>query len=154
METQKIIFLDFEGVMLTDHGWDASPERWFDGQMRPFAPQSVQALNWLTQRTGAGVVLTSTWRRMFPGLAQFARMFAHFGLSRGPVGKTPLLGQRREGEIAQYLHENPVSAYVVLDDMRLALPEDRFVWIDQRHGLTLKDAQRAAELLEGFKPPV
>src|SRR5258706_10618505 len=56
----KIIFLDFDGVMIPERAY------WLDGQTRPvtkFDPVAVSLINRLCKKTSAKIVIVSSWRR-------------------------------------------------------------------------------------------
>ena len=155
----KIVFLDFDGVM--------NSEQWFWRGGAPggeqFDPESVVALNEITVRTGARIVVSSSWRH-FHDDAALREILGRNGVSGLMIGSTPRLGRNEVGppdcdfgerpaergdEIEAWLDEHPeVSSFVILDDdsdMRGLLP--RLVQTEWKVGLTLADARRAIELL-------
>ncbi len=105
----KIIFLDADGVMNGIRNWPltGAPRWWID-------PKAVTRLNNLTKRSGAKLVISSTWRRFWdvPSILKRA------GVVAPVVGETPYLPGRERGiEIRAWLSQHPdVESYVILDD--------------------------------------
>jgi hypothetical protein len=141
--------------------WEANraidPRRYVD-------PDAVERLNTLLDRSGARVVVSSTWR--LPSLGENRAMLHRMGLRRARtrvVGWTPklerwngslYLGATRGQEIAAWLETygaaHAVERYVILDDdddMGELLP--RLVQTDHAVGLTDADVERALVLLNG-----
>jgi hypothetical protein len=85
----------------------------------------VERLNEITRATGAVIVVSSTWR--ICNEAEFARLIDYLkqeGVEAEIIGRTPRVPSRRtaEGheargiEIQDWLDENPVDKFVILDD--------------------------------------
>lgn len=162
----RIIFLDIDGV-LNSEDYLSKPEtrknieeardtlHFVSAQVDQ---QAVGVLNELCSDTGAQIVISSTWRTLFPtetlddvlhgrGLDPRARI----------IGKTPRLGGARGDEIVQWLGTaaehariggEPVESFVILDDdADMGELGDRLVQTDPKHGLTRQHTKRARELL-------
>jgi len=150
----KIVFLDFDGVLnstaytLTlDHEKykNMSTEWWAYG----LDDKAVARLNTLVDRTGAKVVISSSWRMGFPTVA-LQRMLDIRGFNSVLYGQTPYsAGVERWEEIEVWLKGHPeVTSYVILDDDSDANIEGHFVQTDVQVGLTDADVERAVQILE------
>lgn len=150
-------FKEGEPVTKENVGWD---------------PQNVEALNHILHYfPDVFVVISSTWRHYF-GLETFNEMFELYGLPDVLIGETADLDEPRPGgyvwdryvnqtirgkEVKAWLDEMNTSmgvdSYVILDDYAQFLPEqqDHFVQTDPTVGLTMDDALKAIEILEGEK---
>ena len=103
----KILFLDIDGVL----NCSRTTERW-QGLVGIDAKLAAR-LSKLQQETGAGVVVSSTWR-----LSRNWRSALRRNGVTGIIGKTPdLPGHSRGEEIDAWLREHPfVRTYAILDD--------------------------------------
>ena len=110
-------------------------------------PAAVKHLNVILARTGAQLVVSSSWRRQ-RSLPQLQASLSDRGLTGIVRDVTPLSsGLGRGGEIRAWLEENAVAGFVVLDDLPPSGGLDEW-WLrtDPRVGLTKSDSQRAIEL--------
>lgn len=147
----KIIFLDIDGVLKEDK------------QGAPFLGESFALLKTLVDRTGAKLVMSSSWKVKYKAFVDngyktdindiinlFAVLSA-FGLSI--FDYTPYLNieksQRRPTEIREYLTAaKDVESFCILDD------RDEFDWADLRENLVLTflsktpDGEKQAHLTE------
>lgn len=125
----KIIFLDIDGVLNSDH-WQQTksykngnyPEKLFD-------PSAVELLNKLVATTQAKVVLTSTWRLKY-SLAEMRAIFLNVGIVCELIDYTPDLKKGnnyvvRGNEILKWCKDNRAligtspfnyTDFVILDD--------------------------------------
>lgn len=161
---QRVIFLDIDGVLNTNGA---------DGESRPFVSfddAAVGKLREIVDRSGASIVLSTSWRKH---LQYLNYVFGKYGLlgavspRSGPERplssdmRTPVFADtgRRDLEILQWLklYEGKlgVESWVVLDDMDLlAFPETKprleghFVRTRHDVGLTSDDVERALKLLD------
>lgn len=167
----KFVFLDFDGVLNTArhhrmlcHSGRATT----DGFGALFDPKAVANLQTILERSGAGLVVTSSWRmegldwirdlwrsRMLPGQIVDITPFYLYGVFRQSLDDEPFAGIApgcRGMEIAEWLARNgePQTPYVILDDEDdiLLSQADRFIRIDAEVGITADDAKRAIELLQ------
>jgi len=124
----KVVFLDFDGVlnhylmMLNEEG---------EGRGRFSAP-AVERLNTIVKRTGARVVVTSSWRE-FHTVDGLRALLADQGFVGEVLDNTPILhprtaplrdpnpGHTRCMEIQQWLDVRPdrPESFCVLDDLEL-----------------------------------
>jgi hypothetical protein len=152
----KIIFLDMDGV-LNCHSYlydrnrkkeivkaesmfitgrdDANNESRLWESM--IDPNAVKRLNHIIQRTGAKVVLSSSWRYAFPNFKDLEPILRKRGfegelVDRTKLGKEMLLRHEKGAgirgyEVAEWLERHPsVDSFVILDDA------DDFPGLDDR----------------------
>lgn len=163
-----IVFLDIDGVLNHQQLYDANlargtptpPDGWIDRAC-------VARLNELCARTGASVVISSSWRtyasipgQPVGGFAGTVGVLRACGLTAEVIGATPdhatpeMRAQQERAprwpEIRAWLEAHPAARWVVLDDSEIpGTPEDRFVRTDIAVGLTDDDCERAARALDG-----
>lgn len=141
----KVIFLDYDGVLnridiKNDH---FTPQVTINGVSTQADQELVYRLNVLVDRTGAELVLSSSWR-MYP---DWRKCMGHSGIVKEFYGKTPVLSLNRGGEIQLWLDEHPsVEKYAIIDDnsdmLEFQLPN--FFKTDMASGLT----QEIADAIE------
>lgn len=134
-----IIFLDIDGVL---------------NQLQSgyyIDRQCVKQLAVLVKKTKAEIVLTSTWRMGFlhnrskctPQVQKLLAMFDEEGIV--VKSRTKNLGDRKT-EIEEYIKENSVKKYLVLDDDKKEFPKgtpEHFYLVNARTGLTKSDVEKA-----------
>lgn len=122
----KIIFLDIDGV-LNSYQTQPEPEK---GLMFTIHAPLAARLNALVARTGAQVVLSSTWRcdpnwRATMREAGLVEMMDRTPTMRRPSG-TSFDYCERGKEIGAWLAEHPdVDGYAIIDDDNDMLPEQQ-----------------------------
>jgi hypothetical protein len=117
----KVIFLDVDGVLnctKTERGW---------GKMRFVDTRKMLRVREICDRTGAKVVISSSWREGAQDDAlpvdkmQWQALISEFDKHRIPViGMTPIAHDRWRGdEISMWLksQEEPVKDFVIVDDI-------------------------------------
>ena len=142
----RILFLDFDGVLTSEshtrqcifeyrrenlYGMD-----WFD-------PACLEHLKAIVDATGAGIVVSSSWREL--GGEKLRRVWEEIPMPGELLGTTPVWVLTKKEAIQEYLKSHPDAQYVILDDEDLGLPNQ--VKIDARCGLSEKDALKATEIL-------
>ena len=161
-----VIFLDIDGVLCTPLSVRLN---WlFRRPMeRPFFdPIALGLLRRLVRRTGARVVLSSSWRYSFedddhPFMQAIRDHFYRTLEANGtPVWDlAPILGRSKGEEIAAWLEQHPGAGFVILDDR----PDEfagtpalkaRLVEVDSMRGLRRRDFRQALDLLAGVAPGV
>jgi len=148
---KPVIFLDIDGVLNT-----------LEQSIHPcgreaFSPEAVPALQEILKRTGAEIVISSSWREDIAG--RIAPAFESNGLggaSRRIIGHTPILPEaspetRRADEIDAWLHQNPEYRrhFLVFDDdpcVRSAFPR-RHILTHESIGLTSSHVELAVKIL-------
>lgn len=133
----KILFLDIEGVLITSkQQFCMTVKPW---GCQPLDPRCVFAVQWIVERTGCEIVVSSGWR-LRRGLSQIGEIFKHFGLP-SPLGVTPIdRGEvtssevSRSREILEVIGKNPSSPWCAVDDMDLSLfMRENFVQASRWH---------------------
>lgn len=148
----KVIFLDFDGVLNCDR---------YVRSCGHFGvvidPARMELLKKIVDATDAEIVLSTSWREHWGPVPdecdetgnEINRIFGGYGISI--VGKTPVDGDSREGEILSWLDSHPeVESFAVLDDMFLdgKILRGRFVRTSTiRGGLDEESVKAVTELL-------
>lgn len=120
----KVIFLDFDGVLNSSEFLRTEP-----GPLDRLDPSAVARLNTIVQRSGAKVVVSSSWRLHRP-LDELSRLLLSVGFAGEVAGSTPDLSSStrvadgcavRSLEIRTWLDQSAdsVEQFVVLDDAEL-----------------------------------
>ena len=146
------IFLDIDGVLRThksDLEWSQIlgvpiPESVYD---RRFDRKIVSYINEVAGYTRAKIVVTSTWRVKY-SLEELRQIFRDNGISAEIVGKTDI-GLNRGEEIEQYISENEIESYVVIDDqvkdILKHIPKERVIKANPLIGF--EDVDKAIDIL-------
>jgi hypothetical protein len=144
----KVIFLDIDGVLNNVTDTEA-------GNGDPFALDhknwnffSKLALTEIVKKTGAKVVISSSWRKMAPDVSWWNEQFALGGIEAECIDIT---GSSRNGfrgrEVRDWLKTNPVESYVILDDESDFYRDQPRVWVDMNHGLRPWHVEQVVNLL-------
>lgn len=157
----KLVFLDFDGVL---NGCESPTARanadptlvpgsvpWCAAQLDH---DKVERLNTILERTGAYVVITTSWKaaESFDLLCHILRFK---GLKGFILGAIEHIGRDKEGvfyyradEIEHWLdHVKGVESYVVLDDLDMYQLTPRHVKTETEVGLQDEHVERAIQLL-------
>lgn len=155
-KTMKVIFLDFDGVMDTAYyghilGKEGLP--YHDEFGAVFDPNCVKCLKEIVDKTGAEIVVTSSWKSLMTN-RDMLNMWEQRGLPGYVIDLTPSSsGCRHRGdEIDAWLKEcKDECQYVILDDIDESnfnehqLP--RSIVVNPYHGLDKEAAEKVIELL-------
>lgn len=155
---ERIVFLDIDGVVCTTLSTRLSELLRLPPERQVFDPAALFWLRRLVRRTGAGIVLCSSWRDALSVDDPLCKAFIGNLYARLAKNGTPILDaapQSPEGDkgldIRAWLSGHPCRQYVVLDDHdNFALaPEVYAHWIaiPPDRGLRRRDALSAARLL-------
>jgi len=111
-----VIFLDCDGVInIVSPSYNTSYYR-PDGTVNYFDDHLIQRLNWLIERSGADIVISSSWRLDMDDLKVQMEKNG-FKYWNKVVGKTPYTNGHRGDEIQTWLDKHPeVKCFVVLED--------------------------------------
>mmetsp|Transcript_2776 Transcript_2776/g.8423 ORF Transcript_2776/g.8423 Transcript_2776/m.8423 type:complete len:206 (+) Transcript_2776:267-884(+) len=145
---RKIIFLDIDGVL---HSFDCSSTL--------FCSLQMLVLKEIVDKTGAGIVLTSNWRRTRAGMKEVSYHLKDFGMK--VYSKTIDLrrntAKARAQEIYMWLKQHPeVDSWLVLDDLNLLkysneqhlqILSNNFVRTNPLVGLTRDDLRPCLQIL-------
>jgi hypothetical protein len=165
----KVIFLDIDGVVVTNHyltGLEQKMQPWRDeAGYAHFCPRCLAHVEELVARTGASVVLSSTWRFFLEDLDGVRRFFDSRGIRFAVHDVTPLVdyypgkpsrNADRGQEIAAWLEAHPeVTRYCILDDDPRILPEQRPYWVRTtfHYGFTRAKLETALRILSDAQAP-
>ncbi len=144
----RVVFLDFDGV-LNSHAFFASLEGHVVDSDDMLDQAAVARINVICARTGANVVVSSTWRILHSKDA-LSRVLLRHGFTGRVVGVTPVDGQKRGRQIAQWLAETtePVESFAILDDDSDMEPlMDRLVKTQFADGIQDKHVEHAVAML-------
>lgn len=138
------LFLDIDGVLVTEKHLKTLPrEEIMDELGLVFDPESSRNLKIIVEKTGAKIVVSSTWR--LEGL-EFIRKVFKERLSLDVHAITPNFNSIRGEEIAWFMERNP-GTFIILDDDTDFLPEQLPFFIKIEGGITSKDVEKACILL-------
>ncbi len=152
----KTIFLDFDGVMDTayyGHILGKEGRSANDEFGAVFDPNCVKCLKKIVDKTGAEVVVTSSWKSLM-SFGEMLDMWEKRGLPGELIDMTSTTStcRNRGDEIDAWLKECKEDCqYVILDDIDESnfnehqLP--RLIVVNPYHGLDMKAAEKAIELL-------
>jgi HAD domain in Swiss Army Knife RNA repair proteins len=158
---RSIVFLDIDGVLNSAQWYAQAGSRGEKGPSgtsterelleRSIDPACVKRLNLLLQRTGAAVIVSSSWRKKH-GLSEIVSIMEARGFCGEVIGTTSSGDGTlsRGGEITTWLKKNlPLgAAYVVVDDeVETGLPAEVVVVTSNDTGLTDEDVDRAIAIL-------
>ena len=137
---KRVIFLDIDGVLAPILRWD----RYGD-----LDRACIQVLNEIVALGRADVVVSSTWRHG-KTVAELQQMLEVEGFAGRVLDKTPadIPGATRGDEIAAWLEEHAVDAYVILDDHAdMGDLRPHLVQTHPAKGLQASDVSRAVATL-------
>lgn len=149
----KILFLDFDGVLNTEHyqcllQYQGKP--WQDEHGAFFDPNAVKQLKRIIDATDADIVVESSWKYL--GLEAMQEMWAVRNLPGRVIDITPSsVGDDKGVEIASWLSEHATqdTHYVIIDDEYVILDSQssHFVLTNPYEGITEEQADRAISML-------
>jgi hypothetical protein len=158
---RPIAFLDIDGVLNSKQWYSQAasckeepnpqPSTYRSLLERSIDPACVQRLNRLLQRTGAVVVVSSSWRKKYE-VSEIVSIIEARGFCGEVIGVTPSDDgmQSRGEEITSWLKKNVPGgvAYVAVDDeVETGLPTEVVVVTSRDTGLTDEDVERAIRIL-------
>ena len=168
----KIIFLDFDGVLNTEHYqgllmYEGKP--WQDEYGAFFDPEVVAQLKRIVDATNADIVIESSWKYL--GLSAMQEMWEARHLPGRVIDITPssvsdewlltadlsdidpAMGHCKGMEIASWLtdHAKHTTKYVIIDDEYVILDSQQpnFILTNPHEGITEEEADRAIAILNG-----
>lgn len=169
---KKIIFLDFDGVLNTEHNQNMllyKGKVWKDKHGAFFDPKAAAELNRIIEETKADIVIESSWKYL--GLEAMRQMWRDRNMPGNVIDVTPssasnnwLLNanldemdpahtQWKGVEIASWIAENlhDEDRYVIIDDEYVILDSQlpHFILTNPYDGIIPELADRAIKLLNG-----
>lgn len=149
----KIIFLDFDGVLNTEHYQDLlqyQGKPWQDEYGAFFDPKAVKQLKRIIDATDADIVVESSWKYL--GLDAMKELWEVRNLPGTIIDITPsLLGKNKGVEIASWLskYAKQDTRYVIIDDEYVILDSQlpHFILTNPYEGITEEQANRAISML-------
>ena len=158
---RPIVFLDIDGVLNSEQWYAQATSRKEERNSQPSThrsllersidPACIQRLNRLLQRTGAVVIVSSSWRKKHQ-LSEIVSIIEARGFCGEVIGATSSDdGTLSRGEeITRWLKKNVPRgvAYVAVDDeVETGLPTEVVVVTSKDTGLTDEDVERAVRIL-------
>lgn len=172
MYMKKIIFLDFDGVLNTEHNQNMlvyHGKAWKDKHGAFFDPEAVAQLERIIVETGADIVIESSWKYL--GLEAMQQMWTDRNMPGHVVDVTPSSASdnwlldanldemdpayiRCKGvEIASWIADSlrEETRYVIIDDEYVILDSQlpHFILTNPYDGITPELADRAIRILNG-----
>lgn len=147
---EKILFLDIDGILNSEYSCKHPTMQYKLGQddtADTFDVNCVNRLINIIDKTGAKIVISSSWRKLFDKdeIIEYLKKHGIIGV----VGFTPDLKHHRGFEIQAWLDEHKdIDKFVILDD-----DDDMFhlssklVKTDWKLGLQEKDMDKVIEML-------
>lgn len=154
----KIIFLDVDGVLnninYTKKCYKKNGKKSMSMYCTPFDPKCLKNLAKIVKKTGAKIVLSSTWRIYKSHIYVLEARLAEYGLRI--YDKTDNINMIRGVEIKEWLKSHrDIENYVVIDDEEYNLSNfidnKHLVIVDSNYGLTFGDRIRAINKLKGVE---
>ena len=156
----KIIFLDIDGVLNSSSSCDRAVLRNSVFRDNP-DPEHIKWLNLIIEKSGAKVVISSTWRKNCSSSVMW-RLLDLQGFKGEVISRTPELDDIRGNEIRCWIDRyhngrnwalnhlfrkhKLIESFVILDDdSDMGALADRLLLV--KDGLTEKDALRAIDML-------
>ena len=164
----KVIFLDVDGV-LNSEMWNEKHRNEVQNGVC-IDESKVELLTMIIKKTGAVIVLHSGWRFWLGDKLESLNREAEFLLSllkkhgieiyditpdfsTEEIRRTKKFSLVKAGEIIDWIRVHHVTEYLILDDLDLYLDEivPYQIRTNPATGLTGQDAEKAIEMLNGFK---
>ena len=159
----KVIFLDIDGVLNSEVFWaeKSQCERRKEAKAKGLNkdkqsalanidPKAIELLNFIVEKTDAGIVVSSTWKNDI----SLPYKLRYMGLKKPCYGITPDSSTRHRGTdiklwLDLYKEDNIDIKYVIIDDDTDMLEEQLpyFVHTSFYEGLTKELADKAIEIL-------
>ena len=155
----KALFLDIDGVIATPTSMRANHARGLDPSEYRYDGVALMYVGRLVERTGAKVVLSSSWREDLDTADPYLRLIVNNMVSQleragAPIfGVTPKIGGAdRSAEIAAWLDQNPCDAWVIIDDLarfeqRPDVCEGHLVIVEDSEGIRHRHYVQALRML-------
>lgn len=161
----KYIFLDIDGVLatfrqfLTNKNRFQTKHKWAKelNVTYPFDKGCVKILNEILDKTDATIILSSDWG-LYYDVETLNVIFQHNGITHKIKECTPKINvmfgdmvQQRYDEIKQYITENNVENYVIIDDLPLEkymTEEEKWIFCKTKDFEGLKQSNLKEKVIE------
>lgn len=162
----KVIFLDFDGVINSaefmkirhrdrkikniELNAGKDEESKFNWYISMISEEHVKRLNQIIEATGAKVVVSSTWR-ILHDVEELSAFLKARGFIGEVIDRTPRFGGAPRGEeITDWLENNKVDEFVILDDdSDMCHLKHKLVHTSWQTGLQPEHVAMAIEMLRG-----
>jgi hypothetical protein len=149
---EKIIFLDFDGVLNTEYYQNLlyhEGKALQDEYGSYFDPEAVKQLKRIIDTTQADIVVESSWKYL--GLEAMQEMWDEREMPGRVIDITPTVGYNKGIEIASWLSEHTTEGtkYVIIDDEYVILDSQQphLILTNPYDGITEELADRAISIL-------
>jgi hypothetical protein len=150
---EKIIFLDFDGVLNTEYNQRLllyQGKAWQDEHGAVFDPEAIGQLKRIIDVTKADIVIESSWK--YFGLEAMQEMWMARQMPGRVIDITPSFDNNCKGiEIESWLslHATPETRYVIIDDEYIVLESQLpfFILTNPYDGITDEVADKAISIL-------
>lgn len=153
----NVIFLDIDGVLNTRrHLRSQANER----DKKRWCPISSKAIAAMCRRSGARIVVSSTWRYEYDWY-ELMKIFERNGIPANYViGKTPYIYSppfdpfgSRPAEIQKWIDQNAISEYIIIDDNFNPFPSQASHCIHTDPEIGLADKEKIWECFSRLPDP-
>ena len=135
LSSQKIIFLDFDGVLNSIGTKDRIIHPLFYHKIRGLDDFRVKLVSDLAIEKSADIVISSTWREFYQ-LNELISLLGSRGMRANIIGRTPIAHEEifdnrkmridREDEIEAWMKQNGVPDYfLILDDIQTKFKDNQ-----------------------------
>jgi len=121
---KKFLYTDIDGVLCLGSEWTPKQTPW--GLMYRFNKKAVEIYNYILEKTGAEIIVTSDWKNDHD-LEELGEIFEWQGVIKKPIGVTSstkytnifFIDRDRCREILKHVEEHKPDRWVAIDDMPL-----------------------------------
>jgi len=149
---EKVIFLDFDGVLNTEYCQNLlyhEGKALQDEYGSYFDPETVEQPKRIIDATQADIVVESSWK--YIGIEAMQEMWEDREMPGRVIDITPTVGYNKGMEIESWLsdHAAVVTKYVIIDDEYVILESQLpyFILTNPYDGITEEMADRAISIL-------
>ncbi len=154
----KAVFLDIDGVLISDWSRVQDPVTWFKDTMYPFDRNCVNRLNSFVEKNDAEIVLSSECRFRFD-VKTIDELFDFNDIIKHPIrlpynflkefrNDENLWILKKSKEIEMFVAENAISHFVILDDWDLICFPQHFIQTTPAVGLEPTVFKRMQQIMQ------
>lgn len=140
----KVIFVDVDGVLN-----QSSTKEYYIPGIIGIDPRNVAPLNSIIEKSGAKLVISSSWRKQLT-MEALVKLFSDNGIKGEVIGRTGCHPTGTRGfEIQEWLERHPMVESIVIldDDTDMGHLRNKLVQTSPWKGLRWKHVPRALKLL-------